>query len=554
MRVISIVMAGLENLLRKGLPLGVVSVIGCTGPHDSEQPNDTSDSSYTDETGDTEYDAPVINSPLEQTAQVNETFPYTATAIQDTNSGELYCMFTPQDAALILNSAVDDSCSFTWTPSSSDEGNTYHIDFKVWDNHGEDYALLELSVEDSVEPVVLGTFSNLDGYTNETLSGRGSYTGDAATADITLDATLDPIVQTATASLGRGSVNYDVAFRNDIDWTEYDLGTIKGTATVNVCDLRDICVSKNIEVTGYAASEILITAQTADDKEPLSTATIYIDCDSGDSYTLTPTFDGELTAYLNNSSDICMITSDAGSAYAVYSWAHEIDAASEDLVSYGYYEVWAEVYDNFTPSDTEPEYATCYSGRLDSSRNLLMYANGMFDTVDGADTGRRKFKRFFEDEIMTPIQYWVNTEDTEGNSLSSTMYDAMYFAIVDAANTINTESPSETTYLQEATDINDANLIFSYDDTVTSHGCYYNYSTYLTETYSSGKYCDITLHVDYDKARTAMAEIFGDLAFIRIDGCDDSITDGGDTPTTIDWFVLETTQRAKYQNIMERTY
>lgn len=546
-------MMGLEGRLKKLLVLGSLSA-GC-GPNESDTVSQKDTDSVV-ETGDTDDyvgNKPYfIENPIPATAYIDQQFSFNIAdyVVQDDNGGDLSCRVT---APVNISQNIDESCYFSWTPSATDFGQRYDISLEIEDNYGINNAVLEVDVgQVNSEGIILTPLSPLSGYTNEVLTGSGSFSGEGSTSSITLDSDLEEVVSQTTTSFAGNTVNYSLAFSSAIDWSAYTDGKVEGSAIVAVCDSQNNCDYESLNVIGYAPTEILITAQTADDKEPLSSATISVDCDSGDTYALTPNTYGEATAFLNNSEDICTITSDAGSAYAVYFWQHEIGAGSEDLVNDGYYEVWAETYDNFTPSDTEPEYATCYGGKLNSSRNLLLYANSMFDTVDGADSGRRDFKRFFENEITSPIQYWVSETDNDGNAMSSTMLDAMYSAIVDAANTINTTSPSGTTYLQEATDINDAQIVFYYDDTWTSHGCSYD-SSYLVGTYASRDYCKITLHAGYDEARTVMAELFGDLAFLEIDGCDDSITDGGQTPTKNDWFILENTQRG-IRDLMERTY
>ena len=562
-------MAGLERLLRKGMPLGLVAALGCTGNRDSGVPNDTErDSSYdSGETGDTDTSdthtgdtdtstygsAPVVDSPIQEIAYLNQEkiIRIADYVTQYEGAGSLSCRV---DEVPFDVSYTDNNCTLTFTVI--DEvmvGERYTLDVEVEDNNGEgNEGELELTIADGTSGTLsLGTLADLSGYTNETLSGSGSYTGDAATASITLDSTLDAVVSSATASLSGSDVNYTLTFRNDIDWSDYSLGTIEGTATVEVCDSVDYCVSQNIDVVGYAATEILITAQTADDKGPLSSATISVDCDSGESYTLSPNSDGEATAYLNNSEDVCMITSDAGSDYAVYSWEHELDSASEDLVSDGYYEVWAEVYDNFTPSDLESEYgeSDCLGGYVTNSRELLLYGNEMKHPV-GGDSGRRDFERYSEEELTTAIQYWVSETNLEdGSTTDADLYTDMYDAVSDGLERINTENSLGYTFFEEAATMSDANyVVFWGTGGNTNTSCNFN-SDDIIETYATGEYCATELRTASE--RTMMEEAFNTIA---TDLCGDSISSGGNSFTTIDWFVWNTIHFAKYQNLMERTY
>jgi hypothetical protein len=561
-------MAGLEGLLRKGMPLGLVAALGCTGNRDSGQVPDDSgrESSYTDDsgtetddsghTGDTDTyttcDAPVIDtSTLQQTAYLNIPFTYSVTATQSDGAGALTCRI---DELPFDVSYSDNGCTMSFTVTDQFMvGETYNPDVEVEDSCDEDEATLELTIAEYSGTLSLGTLADLSGYTNETLSGYGSYTGAAEDASITFDSTLDAVVASSSASVSSGNVNYSVTFRDDIDWSDYTLGTIEGTATVEVCDSSAYCVSQNVDVIGYAATEILITAQTADDKDPLSSAAVGVDCNSGESYTVTPNADGEATAYLNNSEDVCTITSDAGSDYAVYSWSHEIDSASDDLVSDGYYEVWAEVYDNFTPSNLESEYgeSDCYSGRLgSSSRNLLMYAGNMLDIVDGTDYGDRDFQRYSEDQLTDTIKYWVSeTNLNDGSTTDTDLYIDMYDAVADGLERINNENSLGYTFFEEAGVIDDANyVVFWGESGNTNTSCNFNANDVI-ETYATGEYCATELRTASE--RTVMEEA---MNTISIDLCGDSITSGGNSFTTIDWFVWNTIHFARYQNLMERTY
>lgn len=145
-------MIGLEELLRKGMPIGLVATLGCHGSRDSRQSNETGrDSSYIndfgDDSGDTDtstYNAPVITSASAATAYLNQEFTYRLTAAQDTNSGALSCTFNaPIDISV-------NNCTFTWTPTDPfDVGQSYTIDMEVSDNNGEDEAALGLTVGDS---------------------------------------------------------------------------------------------------------------------------------------------------------------------------------------------------------------------------------------------------------------------------------------------------------------------------------------------------------------------------------------------------------------------
>lgn len=564
-------MAGLERLLRRSVPFGFVAALGCTGNRDSGQvPNDTGrDSSYADDSGDdsghtgdtgdtsTYGSAPELESSIQITAYLNQEqiISIADYVTQYEGGGILNCRVNEPPFEV---TTTDYGCTLTFTVT--DEflvGESYNLDVEIEDDNGEgNQGVLELTIADGSSTLSLGTLADLSGYTNEILSGSGSYSGDAASANISLDSALDAVVSSATASLSGSNVNYSLAFNNDIDWSDYTLGTIEGTATVEICDSVDYCVSQNVDVVGYAPTEILITAQTADDKDTLSSATIYVDCDSGESYTLTPNADGEATAYLNNSEDVCMITSDAGSDYAVYSWDHEFDASSEDLVSDGYYEVWAEVYDNFTPSDLESEYGTndciggLLSGYMDNSRMLLMYAAGLYDPIDSVYASEQTFERYSEGQLTDTIKYWVSETNLEdGSTTDADLYTDMYDAVSDGLERINTDNSLGYTFFEEAGVIDDANYVVFWGESGNTNTSSSTDSNDVIGTYSSGYYSVTELRTASE--RTVMEEAFNTVS---ADLCGDSISDGGTSFTTIDWFVWNNIHFAKYQNIMERTY
>ncbi len=549
-------MDGLEGLLqirtlRKVTPLMIATALACNNS-DGESNNTNRDSSYTtNDTGDTveqpTHEAPYITSATQATAYVGQEYPYTLTAWQDTTGGTLQCSF---NAPLDLQVS---NCAFTYTPSSFDMeiGPSYPIDMEVEDNNDDDEATLTLTIaESSGEEVSVRGLSDLSGYTNETLRGTGTYTGDVTSATITLDGTLDAVVRSATVNYSNNDLNYELAFDSSIYWNNYSSGDVSGNATVTVCDYNNDCAADTVSVVGYAATEILITAQTADDKNPLSSATIYVDCNSGESYTLNPNSDGEATAFLNND-DLCMITSDAGSDYAVYSWQHEIDAGSDDEVSSGYYEIWAEVYDNFTPSDLESEYgeSSCLGGYVINSRELLFYSNEMKHPV-GGDSGRRSLERYSEGQLTTPIQYWASETNIEdGSTTDAELYSDMYDAVSDGLARINNENSLSFTFFEEAGIIDDANYVNYWGMSGNSNtGCNFNADDVI-ENYGAGYFCSTELRTASE--RTVMEEAFNTIS---TDLCGDSISSGGSSFTTIDWFVWNTIHFAKYQNLMERTY
>ncbi|MEK6921411.1 MAG: hypothetical protein AABX82_05990, partial [Nanoarchaeota archaeon] len=223
-------MAGLEGILRKGVPLGLVAALGCTGNRDSGVPNDTErDSSYdSGETGDTDTSdthtgdtdtstygsAPVVDSPIQEIAYLNQEkiIRIADYVTQYEGAGSLSCRV---DEVPFDVSYTDNNCTLTFTVI--DEvmvGERYTLDVEVEDNNGEgNEGELELTIADGTSGTLsLGTLADLSGYTNETLSGSGSYTGDAATASITLDSTLDAVVSSATASLSGSDVNYTLTF------------------------------------------------------------------------------------------------------------------------------------------------------------------------------------------------------------------------------------------------------------------------------------------------------------------------------------------------------
>src|SRR3989338_4428345 len=199
MGVIRMGMAGLEGLLRKGMPLGLVAALGCTGNRDSEQPNDTGrDSSYTDDSGETgdsdtdsgtnlTYNAPQITSSLSATAYVDQEFTYTLTASQDATGtgGSLSCSFhAPFDFQ-------QNGCTITYTPNITDlDMGPYNVDMEVSDENGEDEATLELTIAESTgsNAPVISTTSLASGTTNTAYSSSISATdadGDTLTYSLT---------------------------------------------------------------------------------------------------------------------------------------------------------------------------------------------------------------------------------------------------------------------------------------------------------------------------------------------------------------------------------
>src|SRR3989338_11517775 len=236
------VMKGLEMLVEKTRLLPVVALLACTEPEEDTVTKDTdTDTSYTNDTGDTEpqptYEAPYITSPTAATAYVGEEFPpYTLTAWQDTTGGDLRCSF---------NAPIDiqvNGCTFTYTPNSSDfnMGPSYPIDMEVNDENGEDEATLTLTLaEASGDNVSLRGLSDLSGYTNETLSGSGTYTGDVTSATMTLDSTLEEVVRSVTVNYSNNELNYELTFNSNIDWSTHSNGYVNGSGTVTLCDYNN---------------------------------------------------------------------------------------------------------------------------------------------------------------------------------------------------------------------------------------------------------------------------------------------------------------------------
>ncbi len=229
MGVIEIGMAGLEGLLRKGMPLGLVAALGCTGNRDSGQPDDTGrDSSYTDDsgetgdsghTGDTDTStygsAPVITD-ASVTAYLNTPFTYTVTATQSDNAGTLTCRIDelPFDVSYSNNGCT---MSFTVTDEFM-VGENYNIDVEVEDNFGEDEASLELTIAD-------GSTNTAPEITTTSLSSATVNTAYSATVSAT-DAEGDAL----TYSLVDGPSWLSINSSGRLSGTP----TTSGTSTVEV--------------------------------------------------------------------------------------------------------------------------------------------------------------------------------------------------------------------------------------------------------------------------------------------------------------------------------
>ena len=110
-------------------------------------------------------------------------------------------------------------------------------------------------------------------------------------------------------------------------------------------------------------------------------------------------------------------------------------------------------------------------------------------------------------------------------------------------------NPLGYTFFEEAATINDANYVTFWGNSGNTNTSSSADSNDVYGTYSSGYYCATELRTASE--RTVMEEAFNTVS---ADLCGDSISDGGTSFTTIDWFVWNTIHFAKYQNLMERTY
>ncbi len=114
---------------------------------------------------------------------------------------------------------------------------------------------------------------------------------------------------------------------------------------------------------------------------------------------------------------------------------------------------------------------------------------------------------------------------------------------------INNENSLRFTFFEEAGIIDDAYYVHYWGMSGDSNtGCNFN-ADEVIENYGAGYFCSTELRTASE--RTVMEEAFNTIS---TDLCGDSISSGGNSFTTIDWFVWNTIHFAKYQNLMERTY
>lgn len=556
-----------------GVVLGLSGCPAPTTPIDSGRDTsivDTSDTSTTDtytETGETgtytgvapEITSATVEDGYTLTITKGEEVTYPLTILQDPYADPATCSSDSNDSTLRLAKQSETYCGpFAITGM---EVGDYVIHLATKDNFGEDFEDLQVVVvEPTAEPVYITSTSNINGTTENTLSGSAAVSGPISTTKITLDSALEEYINTSSATLSGTTVNYSLGFNNDIDWSVVGVGYVSGSGSLEVCNVDNVCDYQTFDVTAYAPSQVTVnvrspfTVDTSEFQRPLS-ATVTLECDSGENYELsTDSATGLVTAYLNSSNTACTLTADAGSDYAYYAWNHsfasgEEDDAGIDLNGVLQLEPTLDLYQNFTPSDYDSGFdSDCYDGLLSSSRNLLLVGNGMVTTT-GRDTYSRTFERYNVAELDDTIAYWVSeTNLSDHSTTSSENYDSMYTAVIGAMDTMNSDNPMGYTFFEEATSLSDgAYIVYWGASGNTSTGCQYN-SESAIETYGTSYFCSTSLRTA--SSRTVMEEMFNTIS---TDLCGDSISSGGSSFTNLDWFVWNTINFSHYQNIMERT-
>ncbi|PIN80967.1 hypothetical protein COV16_00125, partial [Candidatus Woesearchaeota archaeon CG10_big_fil_rev_8_21_14_0_10_34_8] len=174
-----------------------------------------------------------------------------------------------------------------------------------------------------------------------------------------------------------------------------------------------------------------VTVQTPDTKDPIVGAYVSLDCNNGDFITDIADSKGEITGTLTSQTTCEVYANDdlTTPEYVAYLWDHDFTIGNNSIT--------AEIYDN-DPSVYDPENVSedCFGGNIETMRDMLMYGNGMKHKTLG-DSGRREFERFSEDELTSPIKYWISDIDDDGEEVSEYVYNNMYDAVTEGLGVMN---------------------------------------------------------------------------------------------------------------------